>query len=763
MTTSASTQPKKNPAVSPYTKRQMDADMTRIAAEGGTERDVGNMLYQKYGYTLPGFTPDPVQPKPGRAVDVAVPLMPGGGPVPLSYSLGALQGLTLGTGVAGMGSIMGWVDGRGAQWGRDAVRDVYASLAEQHPMRTMAGEVTGTALLTQGTGVGPAIARNMAGRGALARTAMGAGLGGLGAGAYAAGEARGGVGERLDAGLGAGAVGTGIGAMTAISPMVALMTLGAGVGAATNKEHPVLGAVGGVGTSLLAGKAASPKVSGMIGRVRDRLRGMAHAEGSTPAKARTLLGEWLTAEHGSIQNAMAKIDAAEASGQPLAVADLLGPDAPTFLAELEAKRSPTMNALTSTLRDRQDGQQGRIMQQMMRSFRLGSANAHDAADLLVTAREQQAAPLYEAAWDEVVPVTDKLRNLLSVPQVREAYQRGAKLDALRIANETGGAGQSNIPELPDDLRTLIGLPVRALHNIKRGVRDMATEAAGSGKSLTRESQRDLFGLATQARELASEASPNYRGANALFGGHANSLNALQLGKGGQPIIADHVVEEVGTRPRFVNRTPEQVAADLKDIDAADKKLYILGALQDVDELLSSQLGKDPQLLAKMGLYGTSGRETRFTKSLRALFDDPDQADELLERLRNEAMLARVPKGQRGRAMIREFHEVAGNARRDATLASGVPGKLGRAVDAVGTVLSTAEKDNSLEAELADEISNLLLGGVNGPAEARATVNGLLPYVPRTPQPRGYRPLVPLIAGQQVSPRRRPTEQARQAP
>ena len=749
--TSATTTLRRNPFVSPYTKRQMDADIARIASEGGTALDVGNTLYEKYGYTLDGYSPSeartPSVPSgPIGAPDVSM----AGTTLPMSFTLGALQGLTFGTGIAGMGSLMGWAEGEGAQAGRDQLRQLYAGLEETSPVSTMAGEVTGLGVLASATGAGPAIAQRMAGAGRLARIGAGTALGAGASAGMAAGETPGGIEPRVQAAIDAAGPGAAIGAVTAISPMVALMTLGAGAGAMTSKESPLVGAAAGAGTALLAVKQGGKAGSAVMGFL-DKLRGVAHAEGSAPAKARTYLADLLIKEHGSIENAMAKINVAEAGGQPLAVADLLGPDAPAILTQLEATRSPAVAQLVSQLRGRQDGQQGRIMQQLMRSFRLGSANAHDVADVLTARMDDESAPLFAAAWEDVVPVDDRLRNLLTIPQVREAYNRGVKLEALKVANETGGAAESAIPALPDDLSELTSLPVRALHNIKRGVRDMATEASSSGKSLTRESQRDLFGLASRAREFAAEASPNYKGATTVFRGHAESLNALQRGKGGRPLMETGVIKDVDARPRFITRSPDDVKADLAKLDPADKPLYILGAMQDVDDLLSSQLGRDPKLLSKMGLYGDVTRETRFTKSIRALFDDKYQADELIERLRNEARLVRAPN-RTASAAIRQFNELAGQAERDATLASGqIPGALGRVVSTVGSMLKPAKAagPDPLVGELSDELSNLLLSGVNGYGEARATVNGLLPYVPRPVAPKGYRPLIPLAAGQQV--------------
>ena len=774
---SATTTPRKNPFVSPFTKRNMDADLARIASEGGTAYDMGSMLYEKYNYTVDGYEPPAKQPKTAFVPDVNVSVPGVSGSLPLSFTLGALQGLTFGTGIAGMGSLIGWADGKGAQAGRDEVRQLYSHLEEQYPGKTMAGEVAGMGMAGAATGATNAIATAMRGAGRLARVGTSTALGAGGAAAFAAGETPGGVAERSEAALSAAGPGAVAGGVLAVSPMVALMTLGAGAGALSSPESPLQGAAIGAGTTLVGAKSA-PRLAKPLTDFIAKMRGIAHADGSTGQKARTYLADLITREHGSIQNAMAKVDVAEASGAPIAVADLLGPDAPAVLAQLEATRSPAVGQLVRQLQGRQDGQQGRIMQQLMRSFRLGTSNAHDAAELLVARMDDESAPLFAAAWEDVVPVDDRLRNLLSVPRLREAYSRGRTLDALRIAEETGGAGRTqfpslpelkeapaivqrpegfeatSIPELPEDLSTLTSLPVRAIHYIKRGVRDMASAAERSSAAMSQDEQRYLFGLAGQARALAAEASANYRGANAIFGGHAQSATAVQMGKGGRPILDNKVIKDVGTRPRFVNRTPEDVRADLADMDPADKPLYILGAMQDVDELLSSQLGRDPKLLAKLGLYGDATRETRFTKTVRALFDDEHQANELIERLRNEARLVRAPTRTASLA-IQEFKDMTAQAERDASLAAGrVPGALGRVINTVGAVLKPAGAGgpDPLLSEFSDEVSNLLLGGVNGYGEARATVNGLLGYVPKVVTGKPYRPLVPLAGGQQVGQR-----------
>ncbi len=761
---SATTRPQmQGPHISPFRKRQMSEDVIRIQSTGGSVADVANHFYTQYGYKMAGYEPppDPTPEEIRKAYDPEMQVTVGLGTgtyVPLSFSLGFFNGITVGAGDEGVGSLYGWSQGQSAQWGRDQYRQLYEGLNEHHPVSTAAGEVTGMVAAAEASGAAGLARKAAQGAGWVKKGLMGGALG-AGTGAVYGATSEGDIAQRGQATLEGGGLGGGLGVVTAVSPVVALMGMGAVGGALMSDESPVKGAAIGAGSVLLASKAAKP-VANTVLEYFQKLRGLPASERAPAVASRAFWANLITRKYGSIDKAIAAVDRMASDGVPTSMFEMAGDEGVATVKQLSNEYSPGVRGVLADLNTRQADQQNRIATQAVRAFRVGTSNAYDAADALVASREAAAADDFARALDETVPLTDDIKRVLRVPEVQEAYEAGRRLHVLEVAEQTEGRGTTNIPSLfsaPPDVASpsfvdaagnplVLGkgapsmpdrLPVRALHYIKLGFRDIAEQAANSGKAISRQRQRPFFGFARQARDYATAHSDTYRAALSTFAGYSEEIEAIQMGKGGSALVeaADDVV-----RPRFINRPPEIIRREMATLAPNQKTNYRLGALQDLDQLLSES--QSPDVVKRLGIAPDGTRETQVTKGIRALFEDDGLADELITRLRREAQISRTSAAAKSgglRGLVREYQQVAG-------LSSPMMAKsVGVAMRVLGGGASAGWTGS-----VADEIANIGLKGVNGgPTELKAAINSLRPWV------RSYRPAVPMGAGQQAGLSRRP--------
>lgn len=132
----------------------------------------------------------------------------------------AAQGATANFGdeIAGAGAAI-VPGGKGYREARDASRERVAALREDAPAASMMAELAGGVALPAGGGIKLA----KSGAGLLSKAVTGAASGGLLGGAYGAGDAEGGMSERMAAAKNPALIGAGLGVIPALAPVVARM------------------------------------------------------------------------------------------------------------------------------------------------------------------------------------------------------------------------------------------------------------------------------------------------------------------------------------------------------------------------------------------------------------------------------------------------------------------------------------------------------------------------------------------------------------
>lgn len=342
------------------------------------------------------------------------------------------QGLTMGFGDEILGTIAGgltWAAGQGFDKGYDAIttsaRDDLAAYRARHPVVSTVAEIAGSIPSAAIPIGGAARAAGLGGR-MLAGAGAGAGYGAVTG--FGAGE--GGLGERLLS-SGEGAVVGGV--------------LGAAVPAA----------VAGVKA------AAKPVVNAITART------------NPTGYAARKVADRLSAS-GSMDQAAARIERANAAGQSMRLADAGGASTRDLLRTASNVPGPGRDAIL-TKANLDNARQGGRIKSLVADVFADPDNAYQAAKVTVMdARSRAAAPHFDAAWRTPVPFTHDLEALLNTPAGR-AGLAAARTNTLNrrepwaqwFLNIADDGSIIDARRVPDS---------RALHEVKR-VLDQMVEAA----------------------------------------------------------------------------------------------------------------------------------------------------------------------------------------------------------------------------------------------------------------------------------------------
>lgn len=220
----------------------------------------------------------------------------------------------------------------------------------------------------------------------------------------------------------------------------------AGAGSA-DRGNRVKGAVEGAGIGAAIGGAAPYVVRGAQGLTKrigsagaeaaNRVRlGFGGADSQpTPkqiAEAGSKATEYVDRLTRRARPDALSANAVEAAGKPITAAEALGRPAMTQLTAVSRREGKTADALESVLRQRQQAMPERVLADLEEvtglspEFIYGDHAAH-AATL-----RKQAAPLYEAWYQQSVPDDPRLMSILERPAIKKAFRNG-----IMIAKEEG--------------------------------------------------------------------------------------------------------------------------------------------------------------------------------------------------------------------------------------------------------------------------------------------------------------------------------------
>lgn len=657
----------------------------RIFARGGSEQDL--VAYLDHVEGLPGVRRAIVGGGSEDAAAVAGKLpqhgyidfaanmeeLGSGTRVARGLSMRALQGLTSGFGDEAMGALLGLTTGKGSSGGIDEYRAELERFSKEHGISGAVAEFVGMGLQL-------AVAKKVIGPGALSSpTAVGAAQGAL----YGAGDATGSPSDRAMSAIIGGATGG---------------VLGAVIGVAARALSPI--------TKVIAQKVAN--------KVEEWAPQIAQKIGTAEVRARALLRRAVDLDKGDITALIADVQKKAAQGLPVTIADVGGDNVMRLAEAAVGVRGPKKQELVESLLGRQADQGSRMLGTLFRSTKVGLRNAYDAADAVMAARKSASDPLYTTAYQQTVTLSDRFKKLLGQDRFKDAYLVGRQIG---LEEDAAGLQKGwSIPRLrEDELGRIIipdELPVRAIDYMKRGL-DVVIENAGKEGRPALDRQH-AFALRSMLNELLDEAgrdSKPYGMARAMWKGHSELLDAMNLGKEG-----------------FSRKPPEVVLKEIGGFKTdMEKEMYRLGATQHLSDLIYGQSAETPNIARRYfgGMVYGPGSDRSSAKRISALFESPDDAATFLDYVASEAKLSETAQ----RLGSTPTQSMQGPA-----VSQLIPFRptLGSAIGTTVRAVASRAQTGWTEA-VSDELANLYTRGLKDPNELVALLEGLR-AIPRPTHP-----------------------------
>lgn len=158
--------------------------------------------------------------------------------------------------------------------------------------------------------------------------------------------------------------------------------------------------------------------------------------------------------------------------------------------------------------------------------RLLGKNANYAEDLaaLDDVMKKSAKPLYDKAYQKVIPQTDKLRSLADRDVMKKAVE-----NARRIASNEG----EEIPEFVTDKSLRYGMSAKAWDYVKRGIDDVLESYRDktTGKLVLDTEGRSINQVRRELLDELDSINPDYAKARAAYAGPASAKDAMVRGRG----------------------------------------------------------------------------------------------------------------------------------------------------------------------------------------------------------------------------------------
>lgn len=364
----------------------------------------------------------------------------------------------------------------------------------------------------------------------------------------------------------------------------------------------------------------------------------------SPTKAARIIAKALAAQGTTPRQAGQMIAGAKAKGVPLALMDT-GDEARGLASSLSRKPGDNRTIMRDAVISRQEGQTERVQGAIKRD--LGpTANVRDASEKMMKGASDEADPLYEKAYANPIPETEKLQDLARRPSMRDALKR-----AYRIAAEEG-----RDPKVMGFTLDKEGNVALEKHNstqtwdyVKRGLDDVIESHRDpvTNRLKLDESLRAINGTQREFLKEIDRVNPDYAAARAAYAGPAKMTTALNKGA------------KIGTKDS------ETIQAETRDLSAPEIEQYKLGVRSALSKMLEGRVDGADKVRA---LVGTPKKRAALTQ----LFGGEDKFGNFLATLAHEARTSAT------HARINTGSPTASNLADDATLdgLGGVAAKAG---------------------------------------------------------------------------------------
>lgn len=696
--------------VSPGQREYLRQQSYNILSAGGSDADVVRFI------EMEGYKP-PITVRPSTERDIG--LIEG-------LSMSAVQGLTFGFGDEALGRILpGSVDDYRADLSR---------WAAEHGKLNLLGELVGG--LATGAGslamkgaarVAPTIARSV-------------GMGVAGGAAAGAGNTTGGLSERAKAAIFGGAFG---GAFTG-----GLAGMGRVVGSITRP----------------AARAALD--SSLPETVAESVQHATPGLGSAADHAREIVWRALGADGiETADDLLARIDDMAVTGTPVTLADVGGPRLMKLAAEASASRTPAQQQFIETVMERQASQGdrtlGSMVQSVFRGTRLGTQNAHEATEMLAQRQGELAQPMYAAAHQQTVELSERSRAIMRTPEFQEAWAR-----AKSIADRESFAGRAHanaleVPSLPtNNLREQMAarmrelgapedrilaqisqipeefpanVPVRGLDYMQRGLRQVIERGLKQDGTLDSKDASNLRSMLNEILTEVDEKVPAFGAARLTYRGFESAQDAIELGR---------TMSRTKIHPTLMQR-------QMSEMTPGDRAFARLGYIQDLSDQIHNTRGRETRDFAR-DFFGANlfGGRSAQAERIKVLFgDDVVAGEDFMRRLAAEARTsetARESIRRAGGSIAKEAEESLEGPRLPQVRMNEQMTVIGMARE--GLVRTRA----SFLKNVYDEISLLLAKGIDDPRELETAARVMEETHRRATRGVGnVRRAVPLAVGAQV--------------
>lgn len=480
---------------------------------------------------------------------------------------------------------------------------------KENPALATTAEIGG-ALATGGLGMTKALPKVAPAGSSMAR--KGAGLFGIGAaegGLYGAATAE----DRIEGGLQGAAMG---------GPLALVAS-------------PLLGLLGGATKNI--GKWAYQKITDTPKKEVERaLRAAADAEGLDPNEIVKLLDDL---------------------GPEATLMDL-GDNFRMLTRTQTSKVGPAKTKVNQFIDQRQKGQQGRLLETIEDTSGLSAKDFKGSVNALSQRMQEEAGPLYQAAYATPFEVTPKIKAIISKGSGKAAYNR-----ALKSFQDETGSGYS-------------GGNVEILDYVKRELDDMAGAAARAGK---KNKARQITNLKNDLVAEIDAAVPEYAQARQIWETGSSAKESAELG---QNLFKTH---------------PDDLAEEIANMTDAEQRLFRMGGMRAVEDKLGNlgvsrdaakNLSDKPVMKRRLGL----------------LFDDPEP---VLKQIEAEAAFTQTKNKVRGGSITQEALQSADDF--DSLVTPDLGASIARG-DTVGAAIDLAKliNKNKMTPHAVADLTNTLI-------------------------------------------------------
>jgi len=639
-------------------------------------------------------------------------------------SMRALQGITFGFGDEAMGALLGIITGEGARGGIDTYRREMNAWSEQHKGVGLLAELGGAVLTGNIAVKGARAALARIGFRGASRVAAPLAAAPLKGAAQAVARAAGPTtGQRILMGVRQGAgFGAAFGAGNTQGDL-SDRTKGAILGSLTGAA--IAGAVGGVGTAIgTVTRPAARAATNWSRALQERLPGV----GTPEQRARELLVRAFVQDGLTVQEAVRRAATMQQQGLRPSLLDVAGDETLKLAQETVRRRTPAKQKLVETLLGRQAEQGERLntalFERIFRGGKLGLRNVEEVQTQLHTARRQLSAPAYQQAYQEVVEVTPRLRQILSNRAFRQAYAVGKQ-----IADDEAIAGIGIGPDIPilPNIQGALGastreaavavdniaarlfpktLPVRALDYTKRGLDTMIRRGYKSG-GMDATRARALRTTREEMLQIVDTQVPTFAQARAIYRGFSEADEALQLGR------------------EVLSMSPDKVRATMHALHPQERDFFRLGAADAISQRVngaSEHADVARQFFGGRLFGGSSAQGER----IRALFpESPEVADDFLRMVAGEARISytnRIGRTQPGTTLQQVEQSFEGAA---PPVIRGGGLQTGAVLTGASFLRSGVQRLRmGWTNDVTDELSLLFLKGIDNPNELYTVLDQL---------------------------------------